>query len=389
MANWSELPDDMIEYLTSFLPIQDYHRFNAVCRNWHMVAKQKRYSPAKQIPWLALGEMKDTKKRKFYNLLEDRYNYLDVPGLCGTILCGSSYGWLFTLDLKLNFRLVNPMTGGCYDLPRPPPFYEGHVEREMYLDSEELQRCLVFKAILDYDPGTRSDFTALILYGECNAQAFWRAGSTVWTAITDLPYAPDDIAFYEGKFYIVRSPCADNYSEIYTFEVGTDPKATKLKLQVPCRGDPNYIIEDTDCNCTDTDCNCTNNCTVNYLVDFGGKLHLVERFLEMSAEHRLTTEFVLHELDLEGNKYFTRQHINERAIFLGASSPVVINHSCYHNCMKDAIYFTDFAHIFSESYGAEDHGIYDLIGKRITPYYPRDVIHHALAAPIWFTPNPW
>ncbi|KAJ4786787.1 F-box family protein [Rhynchospora pubera] len=277
MAKWSELPDDMIEYLTSFLPIQDYHRFSAVCRNWHMVAKQKRHSPAQQIPWLTLGEMKDTKKRKFYNLSEDRHNYLDVPELCGTVLCGSSYGWLFTLDRKLNFRLVNPLTGVCYDLPRPPPYYEGHIEQEMYMDPEELQRCLVFKAILDYDPRTRSDFAALILYGELNAQAFWRAGSTVWTAITDLPYVPDDIAFYEGKFYIVQSPCVDNYSAIYTFEVGTHPKATKLKLQVPCR----------------------------------------------------------------------------------------------------------------ESYGAEDLGIYDLIGKSITRYYPRDVIHHALAAPIWFTPNPW
>ncbi|KAJ4779875.1 F-box family protein [Rhynchospora pubera] len=388
MAKWSELPDDMIEYLTSFLPIQDYHRFSAVCRNWHMVAKQKRHSPAQQIPWLTLGEMKDTKKRKFYNLSEDRHNYLDVPELCGTVLCGSSYGWLFTLDRKLNFRLVNPLTGVCYDLPRPPPYYEGHIEQEMYIDPEELQRCLVFKAILDYDPRTRSDFTALILYGELNAQAFWRAGSTVWTAITDLPYVPDDIAFYEGKFYIVQSPCVDNYSAIYTFEVGTHPKATKLELQVPCRGDPNYIVEDTVCDCTDTDCNCINKCTVNYLVDFGGKLHLVERFLEMS-DHRLTTEFVLHELDLERNKYFTCQQINGHAMFLGASSPVVINPSCYHNCMKDAIYFTDFAHVFSESYGAEDLGIYDLIGKSITRYYPRDVIHHALAAPIWFTPNPW
>ncbi|KAJ3684024.1 hypothetical protein LUZ61_013188 [Rhynchospora tenuis] len=380
MANWSELPDDMLEHLTSFLPIQDYHRFSAVCRNWRLVAKQKRYSPAQQIPWLALGDIEDTKKRKFYNLLEGRHYYLDVPELCGTVLCGSSYGWLFTLDHKLNFHLVNPLTGECYDLPRPPPFYEGRIELEMRLDAEELQRGLVFKAILDCDPRTRSDFTALILCGEYYTPAFWTAGDTIWTVITDLPYRPDDIAFYEGNFYIVRSPCGDNYSEIYTFEVGTDPKATKLGLQVPCRGDPNYIIEDTD-----TDCDYP----VNYLVVFEGKLHLVERFLEMS-EHRLTTEFVLHELDLEGNKYFTCRHINGHALFLGASTPVVINPSHYHNYMKDAIYFTDLApHGFSELYGAEDLGIYDMIGKGITLYYPRDVVHHALAAPIWFTPYQW
>ncbi|KAJ4751095.1 F-box family protein [Rhynchospora pubera] len=375
MADWSELPADMLEHLTGFLPIQDYHRFSAVCRNWGMVAKERRHSPAQQIPWLAMGELEDTKKRKFYDLLEDRHYYLDVPELCGTVLCGSSYGWLFTLDRKLNFRLVNPLTGECYDLPRPPPFYEGHVEREIYLDAEVLQRSLVIKAILDYDPRTRSDFTALILYGGHYTPAFWRAGNTIWTTITGIPDGPDDITFFEGKFYFVRTPCVNSCSEFYTFEVGTEPEATKFELQVSCRGDPNYIIEDIN-----------HSCTLNYLVVFGGKLHLVERFLD-ACESMPTTEFVLHELDLEGNNYSTCQHINGYTIFLGASASVVISPSHFHNCIKDAIYFTDLApKLYAD--GTEDHGIFDMIGKNITPYYPRDVFHHALVPPIWFTPNP-
>ncbi|KAJ4769456.1 F-box family protein [Rhynchospora pubera] len=396
MANWLELPDDMLEHLTSFLPIQDYHRFSAVCRNWCIVAKQKRYCPAPQIPWLALGETKDIKKRKFYNIMEKRHYYLDVPQLHGKVLCGSSYGWLFTLDRKLNFHLVNPLSRELYDLPPPPPFYEGHLdlfEHDLlrYLEAEsddeeahgdlreifeELQRCLVVKAILDYDPSTRSDFTAVILYGEDNTPAFWRPGHDAWTAITGLPRCLEDITFFEGKFYTVRSPIADNYSPIYTFEVGTDPKATKVKLQVPWKGDPNYIIEDR-----------TRNFSTNYLVLLFGKLHLVERFVETS-EHRLTTEFVVHLLDLEGNNYSTCRHINGHAIFLGgSSSPVIIDPSQFPNCMKDAIYFTDLAYGHSELYGAEDHGIFDMIGNSIVPYYPRDVFHHTLAAPIWFTPN--
>ncbi|KAJ1687965.1 hypothetical protein LUZ63_019355 [Rhynchospora breviuscula] len=377
MADWSELPADVLEHLIGFLPIQDYHRFSAVCRYWGMVAKERRHSPAQQIPWLAMGELEDTKKHKFYDLLENRHYYLDVPELSSTVLCGSSYGWLFTLDRKLNFHLVHPLTGECYDLPRPPPFYEGHVEREIYLEAEELQHFLVIKAILDYDPRTKSDFTALILYGAYYTPAFWRVGNTIWTTITGISYVPDDITFFEGKFYIVGTPFTNSYSEFYTFEVGTEPKATKLELRVPCRGDPKYIIEDM-----------CHNFTVNYLVVFGGKLLLVERFLEVS-ERRLTTEFVLHELDLEGNNYSTCQHINGCTIFLGASDSVVISPSHFQNCIKDAIYFTDLAsNFFSELYGAEDLGIFDMIGKSITPYYPCDVFHHALADPIWFTPNP-
>ncbi|KAJ4768408.1 F-box family protein [Rhynchospora pubera] len=338
MANWSELPADVLKHIIGFLPIQDYHRFSAVCRYWGMVAKERRHSPAQQIPWLAMGELEDTKKRKFYDVLEARHYYLDVPELRGTVLCGSSYGWLFTLDRELNFRLVNPLTGECYDLPRPPPFNKGHVESEIYLRAEQfMQRYLVIKGILDYDPRTRSDFTALILYGASYTPAFWRVGHTIWTTITGIRGGPDDITFFEGKFYFLGTPCTNSYSKFYTFEVGTEPKATKLELQVPCNGDPNYIIEDLN-----------HNCTMNYLVVFGGKLHLVERFLEM-YQRRLTTEFVLHELDLERNKYSTCQHINGHTIFLGASASVVISPSPFTIALKMLFTSRTWHQIFFQS----------------------------------------
>ncbi|KAJ4778080.1 F-box family protein [Rhynchospora pubera] len=402
MANWSDLPDDMLEYLTSFLPIQDCHRFSAVCQNWHIAAKQKRYSPAQQIPWLALGETDDKKKRKFYDLLEDRHYYLDAPGLRGKVFCGSSYGWLFTLDRKLNFHLLNPLTGEFYDLPPPPPFYEGHLDMyehdlPRYLEAESddeeahgdlreifegLQRDFVLKAILDYDPSTRSDFTAVILYGKDNTPAFWRPGDDAWTAVTALPTGLNDIIFFKGMFYTVQSPIKDNYSAIYTFKVGNDPnpKATKINLRVPCHGDHNYVIDETYVNFQ-----------VDYLVIFDAKLHLVERFIQWSDNdrRRLTTKFVVHKLDLEGSNYSTCDHINGHAIFLGGNSPVVIGPSQFHKCMEDAIYFTDFVSIDSELYGAEDNGIFDMIRNNTTPYYPHDVFHHTHAAPIWFTPNQW
>ncbi|KAJ1688875.1 hypothetical protein LUZ63_013030 [Rhynchospora breviuscula] len=259
MANWSDLPYDTLEHLTSFLPIQDYLRFGAVCQNWRMVAKQKYHSPAQQIPWLALGEMEDTKKRKFYNLLEDRNYYLDIPELRGKAFCGSSYGWLFTLDRKLNFHLVNPLTKECYNLPQPPipsGYSNRHEEFMRYFEAESddeeahghtrelferLKRCLVPKAILDYDPSKRSDFTVVILEAEKDTPAFWKPGGNAWTAMTGMPLFLDDITFFEGKFYAVGGRVAKNFSVIYTFEVGSNHKATKIGLQVLQAGDPNYV----------------------------------------------------------------------------------------------------------------------------------------------------
>jgi F-box domain len=56
MTDWSDIAFDVLEHITSFLPLPDYHRFNAVCKNWRFVAKQKRHSPAPQLPWLVLGD---------------------------------------------------------------------------------------------------------------------------------------------------------------------------------------------------------------------------------------------------------------------------------------------------------------------------------------------
>ncbi|KAF3328731.1 F-box protein [Carex littledalei] len=109
IPDWSELNSDILEYLSSFLSLSDYSRFGAVCRNWFSVAKQKRHPP-RQLPWLVMGEDDATHKRKFYSIDEKKHYLIDIPELRGQRLCGSSYGWLFTLDIELNFRLLNPFT---------------------------------------------------------------------------------------------------------------------------------------------------------------------------------------------------------------------------------------------------------------------------------------
>ncbi|KAJ4780052.1 F-box family protein [Rhynchospora pubera] len=371
MANWSDLPYDTLQHLTSFLPIQDYLRFGAVCRNWRIVAKQKCHSPAQQIPWLALGEMEDTKKRKFYNLLEDRHYYLDVPELRGKAFCGSSYGWLFTLDRKLNFHLVNPLTKECYDLPPPPipsDYSNRHEEIRRYFEAESddedahghtrelferLKRCMVPKAILDYDPSKRSDFTVVILEAQKGTPAFWKPGSNAWTAITGVPHLLDDITFFEGKFYAVRGRLdnnylANNYSVIYTFDVGSNHEATKVELEVLHARDPNYVAG-------------YRSNSFSYLVVFDNELLLVERIISLDD---ITRDFFVHKLDLGGNNYSKCQDINKHTIFMGVSSAVVISPSQFFNCMKDAIYFTDNSY----SYGALNLGFYDFKENKITYY---------------------
>lgn len=94
MTCWSDLASDVLECITSFLTLTDYHRFSAVCKNWRLVAKQKRHSPAHQIPWLVLEGEPRTGKRKFYNLSKDRHYAIDIPKLYSRYISGSSHEWL-------------------------------------------------------------------------------------------------------------------------------------------------------------------------------------------------------------------------------------------------------------------------------------------------------
>ncbi|KAJ3679313.1 hypothetical protein LUZ60_017324 [Juncus effusus] len=172
MTSWSDLAYDALEHITGLLTMPDQHRFSAVCQSWRLVVKHKR-RPAQELPWLVLGEDQITKRRNFFSLSEQRHYSIDIPELYGQYICGSSYGWLFTVDIRINGRLLNPFTRECYELPPFPPFRETRVlpiaEEEVYNSNgvrivnsfRVMQKKLVVKAILSHDPKERSDFTAM------------------------------------------------------------------------------------------------------------------------------------------------------------------------------------------------------------------------------------
>jgi F-box-like len=108
--SWLDLPYDVLGHITSFLDLPDYHRFSAVCADWRSAAIQTHYSSTPQVPWLVLGEDNGAKKRNFYMLSEGRHFSNDIPELHGRYICGSSYGWLFAIDIKLDGILINPLS---------------------------------------------------------------------------------------------------------------------------------------------------------------------------------------------------------------------------------------------------------------------------------------
>ncbi|KAJ4752523.1 F-box family protein [Rhynchospora pubera] len=344
MADWSELHNDVLEHLTSFFSLPDCHRFGSVCKIWHLVAREKHHPP-QQLPWLVLGEDDAAHKRKFFSLEENRTYLIDIPELQGQQLCGSSYGWLFTMDVELNFRLLNPFTRRCYDLP--PPGGEG---------------LMVAKAILDRDPSHSPEFKVLIImHGERNRLAFWKLGDPTWTLIPDASYFFDDIIFFKEEFYAVAAFNSNN--DIYLINTGPNPNVKRVGPHVKIHG------------------------TFAYLVDYMGELLLVQRYREVFKDMVfITKRIIIIKVDLEGKKYSEYKPSEGYSVFMGANSCMTVDPRKYAGCKKNALYLTDMPLQIFGKHGSKDIWIYDMVEGSFSRYY--SARQYIPASPIWLNPNP-
>lgn len=136
MANWSELLPDLLEHITSYFSLSDVNYFSAVCKQWRLVAKQRRYAPVPQLPWVVLTEDPETRKRKLFNMSEQRHYYIDLPELQGGYCAGSSFGWLFIVSPKIEGSLVNPFTGAHYIFPPILPLYIEDLDLDQAVDDK-------------------------------------------------------------------------------------------------------------------------------------------------------------------------------------------------------------------------------------------------------------
>ncbi|KAJ4808346.1 F-box family protein [Rhynchospora pubera] len=380
MAAWSELTNDILEHITIFLAFPDHYRFGAVCKNWRSVSKLRRYPPVPQLPWLVVEEEKETRKRKFYSLSDAKHYSIEIPELHGRYICGSSHGWLFAVDIKINGTLVNPFTRECYELPPFPAFcseidvttlvekvpsdYTGPTK----LTFEEMQTRIVFKAILSHDPKERSDFTAMIIFGRFHTPAFWRPGDLCWTVVDGPEGCMHDIVYFKGNFYVLSMG-----NELYVVDFESKPKLKEVGPQIDIEGCP----------------------AQRYLFDFNGNLLLIERFcecVEEKVEERLnvTVGFNVMEPNLEENILYEWHHIDDFAVFLGRNSSIYVNSNHFSKCKRNGIYFTHLTYSYSaEKFGSHDLGVFDTTDKKISKFYSDEVYYPLVGSPVWLVPNPW
>jgi Protein of unknown function (DUF295)/F-box domain len=410
MANWSELLPDLLEAITRYLPLSDVNRFSAVCKQWRFIAKQRRYAPVAQLPWMLHAEEPETRKTKLFNMSEQQYYYIDLPDqLHGGFCVGSSFGWLFIISRKLEGYLVNPFTRAHYNFP-PLPLDNNDFKLDQVVNDgkvtfdlhgrrttwklEDVQKMSIRKAVLSNDPNKCEDFITIIIAWRENKTAFCRPKDNEWTIIRDSYYIYDVIC-YKGNFYGVGGS-----NHIYAIDLGPEPK---MKMIKPLVG---------DCITGDS----------KYLVDFFGKhLLLVHRekddgydidYLEedvvvdedvnldddaaiededsdgdCTAYHSFTRYFVVFELDLEKEKWHKWNDLGGDALFLGTNRAIALRASEFPDCMADCIYFTSCSDdiCFDNTHWYDDLGVYNLIDDCVEEnygYIPNTSL------PTWLVPNP-
>ncbi|KAF3323162.1 F-box protein [Carex littledalei] len=335
MTCWSDLTSDVLERITSFMPLGDYHRFSAVCKNWRLVANEKRYSPTPQLPWLVLGDEPGTRKRIFYNLSEDKHYAMDIPELYSRYICGSSHGWLVAIDINITGILINPFTREFYELPLFPQYDIGMFDttpfknvptdyRNGYRGNtlDRLRVSVVHKAILSHDPKKRPDFTVM----------------------HDLDRFEGCTCFLEARRFILES-------------IGV------LKQS--------YLV-----NC------------------FGYLLFVVWWHQPNEEGHFRTKYFEVIRPDFEKGEAYGLDTFDDHALFLGTNDSIFVDLSEVPGCngKTDSIYFTDAAWRSSHEkfkFGWDDMGIFNMSNKTLETFYSHEIHHTRVGSPIWLTPNPW
>ncbi|XP_039120151.1 F-box/kelch-repeat protein At3g18720-like, partial [Dioscorea cayenensis subsp. rotundata] len=188
MTDYAHLPSDMLQEIIKYFSFSDYIRFSTVCSHWYDVAKERRHSLRKQLPWLIFFYADSP---KFFDPLEEKVYQIEIPELRKRHCAGSSHGWLITIDLDLTINLLNLFSKAQIKLP------------SLAYDAYDVRAKDYYECFWSKSP---------------EEKPFWRSSDLTWTVI-NIDFFLQDVIWYDGAFYVVGSE-----SQLYRIEIGMDNK---------------------------------------------------------------------------------------------------------------------------------------------------------------------
>ncbi|PIA26192.1 hypothetical protein AQUCO_09600032v1 [Aquilegia coerulea] len=375
MANWSELPEEIIDLVAKRLPPypNEFARFSCVCKSWNSVVKKQKSNIIRFAPWLMLARSKNDKQfkkgaiRSFYCHSTKRlFNYY-LPQAKRTRCWGTPYGWLLTFGLDLKIHLLHPLSRVQISLPSQPTFEHQH-QFDAYCP-EHLCQSYFTKFALSSDPSIPESGQCplvMAIYGEIRYLAVASPGDEVWTSVDCSRSNYQDIIFFNGHFYAISCDGMLRIIEVNTRQ----PKATDFASPP----DNVYI------------------CSRFYLVELSGDLYMVERAFDTTDDlptipcHNETTYFVVYRFDFRSKAWTEVEDLGDHALFLGNNTSFAISTSDYPEFKENCIYFTD-DHSDFYPHGFCDMGIYDIENNTIEPFNFDDHQLSTFSRPVFFMPT--
>lgn len=418
MGSWAYLPGDMLETIAEKLDHADLSQAGAVCKSWRStyleffsrlpknIPLSHCYPRPFGLPLLLLSCKEGSTSRKYATLNDERVcGDIFLPETANKWICGSSWGWLITTDIRgEEVGLLNPITKCQIKLPSLATFLK-RITLEGIPDDADLD-CFqyIYKAIISEDPTTsQQDCIVMAIVGNMRQLSYCKIGDEKWMNVEGSPPSLEDVIYSNNKFYV-----ATQYGVVASCD-GNNPNSGMTIVAKAFS--PKYHH------------------TQKYLVVSSGRLLQVSRSYEQEYDYLedgsmldgrietvsfkifglvkrespiLSTVFPGDWVEFQKEEeiwhdWVPVENISDQVLLLGNNGSLSLPSRMYNNCRRNQIHFTD--HHFDRHAGQvlghfknpkgvyHDIGIFDIVEKSVRKYHPNDP--HDPIPSIWFTPNPW
>ncbi|CAI9093429.1 OLC1v1028930C1 [Oldenlandia corymbosa var. corymbosa] len=328
IRDWSGLTEEMLAEIAMRMPsVEDFMAFRGVCTSWRAAARLDKFVNSRsgsRVPFLMIAGQQENNDEycELYSLSRRRIAMrLKLPEVKGKRCMEAGFGWLLTVaSCSGEVNLLNPLTRSQIHLPNLP----GSVD------------CIfILTAALSANPSTTCNFVLMAIRNAGQFLGYWKPGNLTWTPIKTSGRIFSDVAYYNGKFYVL-----DAIDELWVWD---DVAVTHLHLDnighdLVFSAKEAYLVESSN-----------------------GELLVVIR--------KSRDEFRVVRLDVRNCQWEEMTSLGKDAVFVGHSVSKSIVASAFPSGIKpNCIYFTEEGMQFRLCYelasagrGGEDMELYNLI----------------------------
>ncbi|XP_077239869.1 F-box protein SKIP23-like [Tasmannia lanceolata] len=334
----------------------------------HWLASQHR------LPLLMLPDKEHSESHQFFSLSENKLYDIQIPEFQGKWCCGSSKGWVVTVDDRSNIHLLNPLSKTQIQLPSLDKFTYPQMS-----DEPEIPRDYRYmrKIILSADPISTPNYIVVTFVTNDSLFSFYKPGDEGWTTVENQWGPYEDAIYYKGQFY-----CITNWGYVVACDFTSYgfPKFRKVCNDESGGGNREYIVEASGELLKVFRRYEYHPKYIRYLEKERDKSPNEDIDLESLKWTTRTSYFEVFKLNQKTKEWIQVRSLGKHVLFLGLNCSFSLSD---RELKGNRIYFTD-DNLSNDARGI-DNGIYNLETESTEPCYPNSLSW--IPKPMWLHPN--